>query len=94
MHGQWGNPYRIGEYVQILTPSRDRPGCVHQYGPIITPGLAVLLYQMWIFCRLEETIRAELAGKDLACWCPLDRPCHADVLLKIANARTENPSHS
>lgn len=27
----------------------------------------------------------ELKGKDLACWCPLDQPCHADVLLKIAN---------
>lgn len=32
-----------------------------------------------------DTIRRELAGKDLACWCPLDAPCHADVLLKIAN---------
>lgn len=30
-------------------------------------------------------IRAELAGCDLACWCPLDQPCHADVLLEIAN---------
>lgn len=28
----------------------------------------------------------ELRGKDLACWCPLDQPCHADVLLEIANA--------
>lgn len=27
----------------------------------------------------------ELRGKNLACWCPLDRPCHADVLLKLAN---------
>jgi hypothetical protein len=27
----------------------------------------------------------ELRGKDLACWCPLDKPCHADVLLEIAN---------
>ncbi|WP_269062108.1 DUF4326 domain-containing protein [Salipiger marinus] len=26
----------------------------------------------------------ELRGRDLACWCP-DGPCHADVLLKIAN---------
>lgn len=26
-----------------------------------------------------------LKGKDLACWCPLDQPCHADVLLEIAN---------
>ncbi|MDP1877996.1 MAG: DUF4326 domain-containing protein [Actinomycetota bacterium] len=26
-----------------------------------------------------------LAGHDLACWCPLDVPCHADVLLELAN---------
>ena len=26
-----------------------------------------------------------LRGKNLACWCPLDQPCHADVLLEIAN---------
>lgn len=38
------------------------------------------------------TIRAELAGRDLACWCPLtDKnghrvPCHADVLLEVANS--------
>jgi len=27
----------------------------------------------------------ELAGRDLVCWCPLDHPCHADVLLQLAN---------
>lgn len=27
----------------------------------------------------------DLRGKDLACWCPLDAPCHADVLLEMAN---------
>jgi hypothetical protein len=26
-----------------------------------------------------------LRGKNLACWCPLDSPCHADVLLEMAN---------
>lgn len=26
-----------------------------------------------------------LLGRDLACWCPLDQPCHADVLLKLVN---------
>jgi hypothetical protein len=34
-------------------------------------------------------IRADmvsLRGRDLACWCPLDQPCHADVLLRLANA--------
>ena len=27
----------------------------------------------------------ELRGKDLACWCALDQPCHADVLLEVSN---------
>lgn len=36
----------------------------------------------------DAQIRAELAGRDLACWCPLDQPCHADVLLEIANGDT------
>lgn len=33
----------------------------------------------------QYTARRELRGKDLACWCPLDQPCHADVLLELAN---------
>jgi hypothetical protein len=33
----------------------------------------------------KDDIRKELRGKDLACWCPLNQPCHADVLLEIAN---------
>jgi Domain of unknown function (DUF4326) len=37
-----------------------------------------------------EDVRRELAGKDLACWCPIDDgeggrvPCHADVLLELS----------
>lgn len=27
----------------------------------------------------------ELRGRDLCCWCSLDQPCHADVLLELAN---------
>ena len=34
---------------------------------------------------LAAAVRRELSGRDLACWCPLDQPCHADVLLKVAN---------
>jgi hypothetical protein len=36
--------------------------------------------------EMRAEARRELRGKDLACWCPLDQPCHADVLLEIANA--------
>lgn len=32
-----------------------------------------------------EQIRAALGGKDLCCWCPEGDPCHADVLLEVAN---------
>jgi hypothetical protein len=27
-----------------------------------------------------------LRGKTIMCWCPVDRPCHGDVLLELANA--------
>ena len=32
-----------------------------------------------------EDVERELHGRDLACYCPLDEPCHADVLLELAN---------
>lgn len=35
---------------------------------------------------MPEVVRTELAGKDLVCWCNPNQPCHADVLLRIANA--------
>ena len=37
----------------------------------------------------RETVLADISllrGKNLACWCPLDGPCHGELLLKLANA--------
>lgn len=34
----------------------------------------------------HDEIRKALRGKNLACWCALDQPCHADALLEIANS--------
>ena len=31
----------------------------------------------------------ELRGRDLACWCSLNAPCHADVLIEAANRSGE-----
>ena len=37
-----------------------------------------------------DEIREHLAGKNLACWCPLDgQPCHADILLELARSTPE-----
>lgn len=33
-----------------------------------------------------DDVKRELRGRDLACYCPLDQPCHAEVLLEFANA--------
>ncbi len=35
---------------------------------------------------------APLAEKNLACWCPLGSPCHADILLLMANRTAEVPT--
>jgi len=37
---------------------------------------------------------SELRGKDLACWCPIDKPCHADVLIELANSNVNSKSFS
>lgn len=49
--------------------------------------------------ELRQALRS-LAGHDLACWCPLTHPdgsphpCHADVLLELANENWSTPRHS
>lgn len=48
---------------------------------------AVAQYRAWLPSQpaLVAAARDALRGRDLACWCPLDGPCHADVLLDVAN---------
>lgn len=50
---------------------------------------AVDLFREWAMGEFgrhfRSRVRSELRGKKLACWCSLDGPCHADVLLEIAN---------
>lgn len=53
-------------------------------------GDCVELYRKWIFDSEQDwlrlAIRDNLKGRNLECWCkPL--PCHADVLLEIANGQ-------
>lgn len=39
-----------------------------------------------------EWARSVLRGKTLMCFCPLDQPCHADILLELANGPAPTPS--
>jgi hypothetical protein len=52
----------------------------------ITPQEAVNLFEKYIAKWADEDeIKEELKGKNLACFCKEGEPCHADILLKIAN---------
>ena len=35
----------------------------------------------------DKNFLVPLHGKNLACFCPLDSPCHADILLELVNAK-------
>jgi hypothetical protein len=69
--------------VVVARPSRwGNPFSVDVYGR----DAAVAMFREYALDVLgRDRIVAELAGKNLACWCRLDQRCHADVLLEIAN---------
>ena len=70
----WGNPYVVGSELMN--------------GETLNAEKAVALYEQHLADNFNERdIRHCLRDKDLACWCALDQPCHADVLLRIANSR-------
>lgn len=72
---RWGNPYRVGDPVVL----RSFLGTTTS---TLTARQAVDLFRRDFAKSLPVE---ELRGRDLACWCPLDQPCHADVLLDLAN---------
>lgn len=75
---KWGNPFRVGHPDPITgEPITTRAEAVERYARHSRPGGA--------FALDLDAVRRELGGRDLACWCPLDGPCHADVLLRIAS---------
>lgn len=57
----------------------------------------VFLFRKWIESQdgvnMRRLICEQLPGKNLACWCRVDEPCHADVLLEIANSDSAALKH-
>ena len=66
----WGNPFRVDKEA----------GDAHEVVRMFEEALLAGELDFTV-----EDVRDCLRGWDLACWCPLDAPCHADVLLRIAN---------
>lgn len=83
--GPWGNPFTIEETGKRYGLDRDA-----------AQAKAVELCGQWLTGTLDpklspgtppsrDTIRAELSGHNLACWCKPGTPCHADTLIALAN---------
>ena len=83
--GRWGNPFSIEDMAAKYGLDHDA-----------AQAKAVALCAEWLAGTIATTlspapppgraeIRAELSGHNLACWCRPGTPCHADILLSIAN---------
>lgn len=74
---RWANPFRAGAH-----PGATRAAVTDQFRDWLLHGDDAR----------AAAVRAalpELQGMDLACWCTPGDPCHGDVLLDLANNRSE-----
>lgn len=92
----WGNPYRPGDLLAYGpyagTRVRDtmhavvlfREWAMQAIAGRARPGSSGRAPT----CEEVEASLAKIRGRNLACWCKPGEPCHADVLLELANAPT------
>lgn len=78
---RWGNPYAVAgttrDFDGVETAVNDRETAVALFRRLLQEASGD--------STADAYFLATLAGRDLACWCPLDQHCHADVLLELAN---------
>jgi hypothetical protein len=57
------------------------PYTIEQYGR----KKCLKLYRKWLCKKLieNEKFLEPLRGKDLVCWCPLSKTCHADIIIEF-----------
>lgn len=87
---RWGNPFSMETHGLIAALEYFRLYLTGDFG--LVPKQAHREYraaEKRLYGKAPATLfPGELAaiflrGKNLACWCPLDQPCHADVLLEL-----------
>jgi hypothetical protein len=83
---KWGNPFKvvddrwpIGCYVLDTRTDTAISGALESVEA--ARSIAVSRFRRYARSLPVEQLR----GKNLACFCPLDQPCHADILLELAN---------
>jgi hypothetical protein len=94
---KYGNPYRIVKENGIFVVRLDGV----YFGCSEMKSAAAIMAVNWFIDYLGNMptwIRSEmldeLRGNNLACWCPLDQSCHADILIALANVPEASPTPS
>ncbi len=85
---RWGNPVKVAKAYQddyCSFPAIDAMAAVTLYRDHLR--LAITAH-----AKRGVDLLAPLRGKNLACWCSEGAPCHADVLLDLANAEPAIPT--
>ncbi len=91
---RWGNPFVVGR-------DGTQAECVEAFGFLAGEEASLeLMARMQVPAggldvtkKVLDELQADLTplrGKNLACWCSLGEPCHADVLLRLANPEPAN----
>lgn len=81
---KWGNPFLAGDLGHKEAVERYRE-CILNSAMVYTwvdEIQATVDYNR--FRWISENL-SQLKGKNLSCFCSPDKPCHADVLLELAN---------
>jgi hypothetical protein len=76
---KWGNPFVVGAHG-------TRAECVDLFAKMLAGYICLSTGdpdKQIAYRKMVVSDHAELAGKNLACWCPANAPCHADVLLEL-----------
>lgn len=87
---KFGNPYRVVDvgddcYNVIFVTGGLQLMVAWALPKEMAVKLAIEKFREGISLASVDLIKKELKGKNLACFCPTTEPCHADVLLKLAN---------
>ncbi|MFR9794169.1 DUF4326 domain-containing protein [Streptomyces sp. MB22_4] len=90
---RFGNPFTVKDAIEAEW-SNPHSACAETYSEWLRVGTQGGWYEetyrigKQVFDRRRVLADLHLLrGKDLACTCPLDKPCHADVLLRLANTK-------
>ena len=89
---KWGNPFTTAKAIEMgyAKPGTAQAFVVDTFREWLTPGPSSDRWWMGPESDAKKTAMRrglpDLRGKHLACWCKPGEPCHADVLLELANA--------